>query len=132
VSCILCIDDEHPDLELRKALLESAGYRVLAASSGREGIQLFRESKEALDAVVLDYWMAGMNGLAVAREMKRLRPQVPIIMLTALFIFPEETIGVVDRCLGKGEIEPNDLLSTLATVLENGRKAKTKTCAMGF
>jgi CheY-like chemotaxis protein len=131
VSCILCIDDEHPDLELRKALLESAGYRVLAASSGREGIQLFRESKEALDAVVLDYWMAGMNGLAVAREMKRLRPQVPIIMLTALFIFPEETIGVVDRCLGKGEIEPNDLLSTLATVLENGRKAKTKTCAMG-
>jgi CheY-like chemotaxis protein len=117
VSCILCIDDEHPDLEVRKALLESAGYCVLPASSGREGIRLFRESREAIDAVVLDYWMAGMNGLAVAREMKRLRPEVPIIMLTALFIFPEETIGVVDRCLGKGEIEPNDLLSTLATVL---------------
>ena len=131
VACILCIDDEHPDLELRKALLESAGYCVLSASSGREGIRLFRE-QETIGAVVLDYWMAGMSGLAVAREMKRLRPAVPIIMLTAMFISPDETIGVVDRCLGKGEIEPDDLLSVLATVLEDGRKPKTKTRAIGF
>ena len=39
---ILCIDDEEPGLELRKLLLESAGYHVITARSGAEGIQLFR------------------------------------------------------------------------------------------
>ena len=74
---------------------------MLAASSAREGIRLFES--EPVDAVVLDYWITDMNGLAVTRELKRLKPKVPIIMLKAFFIFPEETIGVVDRCLGKAE-----------------------------
>jgi len=119
LPCILCIDDEHPGLELRKALLESAGYRVLATPSGREAIHLFKF--QPVDAVVLDYWMADMNGLTVARELKRLRPKVPIIMLTAFFMFPEETIGVVDRCLGKADIEPDDLLNVLSALLDNSR-----------
>jgi len=106
VSCILCIDDEQPGLSLRKALLESAGYRVLAASSGREGIRLFES--EPVDAVILDYWMAGMNGLAVAREMKRLRPKVPIIgtpqgsprthrLIAASIQWPERIMQKIDK-----------------------------------
>jgi len=120
VSCILCIDDEQPGLSLRKALLESAGYSVLAASSGREGIRLFES--EPVDAVILDYWMAGMNGLAVAREIKRLRPKVPIIILSAFLMFPDETTGLADQCLRKAEIEPEDLLNALAALLDNRRK----------
>jgi len=122
-TSVLCIDDEQPGLLIRKTLIESAGYRVLAASSGREGIRLFES--EPVDAVVLDYWMTDMNVLAVARELKRLKPKVPIIMLTAFFIFPEETIGVVDRCLGKAGIEPDDLLNTLSALLGNSRNGRT-------
>jgi response regulator RpfG family c-di-GMP phosphodiesterase len=48
----LCIDDEEPGLVLRKALLESAGYRVLTARSGREGIRVFESNP--VDAVVLE------------------------------------------------------------------------------
>jgi CheY-like chemotaxis protein len=124
LPCILCVDDEHPDLELRKALLESAGYRVLATSSGREAIRL--SESEPVDAVVLDYWMADMNGLAVARELKRRRPKLPIIMLTAFFMFPEETIGVVDCCLGKADIEPNDLLKALSAALDGSRNRRNR------
>lgn len=58
---ILCIDDEPVLLELRRTLLERAGYRVLIAATGREGIRVF--GLEKIDLVVLDYWMADMDGL---------------------------------------------------------------------
>ena len=97
---------------------------MLAVSSGRAAIRLLES--EPVDAVVLDYWMADMNGLTVARELKRLRPKLPIIMLTAFFMFPEETIGVVDRCLGKADIEPDDLLKALSAVLDDSRNRRNK------
>ena len=71
-STILCIDDEEPGLRVRRILLESAGHRVLTALSGLEGIKIFES--ENVDAVILDYWMAGMNGVVTARELKSLKP----------------------------------------------------------
>jgi CheY-like chemotaxis protein len=61
---ILCIDDEPVGLRVRKMLLESQGYKVLTATSGREGLQLF--ATHPVDAVVLDYTMPEMNGDQVA------------------------------------------------------------------
>ena len=68
-ATVLCIDDEQTALQIRQSLLESAGYNVLAAKSGKQGINTFRSS--AVQAVVLDYWMADMNGMQVAREIDR-------------------------------------------------------------
>jgi len=99
---------------------------VLAASSGREGIRLFES--EPVDAVILDYWMAGMNGLAVAREMKRLRPKVPIIILSAFLMFPDETTGLADQCLRKAEIEPEDLLNALGSTFRQQTEADNLVC----
>ena len=59
---ILCIDDEPVPLEPQCNLLKRAGYSVAVAGSGREGVRLF--SAEAFDLVVLDYWMADMDGRA--------------------------------------------------------------------
>ena len=58
-----------------------------------------------MDAVVLDYFMPGMNGLSVAREMKHLRPNVPIIVLSGFASLPGETIGLVDMWLQKRDVE---------------------------
>jgi len=78
---ILCIDDHWNGLIGRKMLLEQSGYEVLEASGGDEGLKLFR--KHAVDAVVLDYQMPGMNGDVVAAKMKRINARVPIMMLSA-------------------------------------------------
>ena len=81
MATILCIDDEASGLHARKLVLESEGYDVIEARSGREGIQVF-QAQPKVDLVILDYWMAGMNGTTTAQEIKRINPKVPIIMLS--------------------------------------------------
>ena len=66
-------------LECEKSFLESFGYTVLTASSGRKGLDL--ASVHPVDVVIVDYVMPEMNGQEVAIEMKRLRPHAPIIMM---------------------------------------------------
>jgi CheY-like chemotaxis protein len=112
---ILCIDDESAALNIRKRVLETAGHQVLTARSGEEGIELFRS--EPFDLVLLDYWMPGMNGIATARELRRIKPSVPMIILSGLAQLPDETIGVVDRWILKDE-GPEFLLNTIGTLLK--------------
>jgi CheY-like chemotaxis protein len=115
-STILCIDDEEPGLKVRRILLETAGHRVLTALSGREGIEIFQS--ENVDAVILDYWMAGMNGVATARELKRLKRSIPIIILSAYGTLLDETLGVADVWIRKGEEDPQYLLGALEALLQ--------------
>jgi two-component system response regulator (stage 0 sporulation protein F) len=100
MATILCIDDEPSAMEARKLLLESEGHRVFEAANGKEGLAIFQA--EPIDLVVLDYWMSGMNGLAVAREMKRIKPGTPIIMLSGLSELPGEGVGLAERWILKG------------------------------
>jgi CheY-like chemotaxis protein len=111
---ILCIDDESAALNIRRRVLETVGHQVLTARSGEEGIQLFRS--ESFDLVLLDYWMSGMNGIATARELKRINPSVPMIILSGLSQLPDETMGVVDRWILKDE-GPQFLLNTIKALL---------------
>ncbi|HEX6505836.1 MAG TPA: response regulator [Terriglobales bacterium] len=116
-ATILCIDDEEPGLQVRRMLLESAGYHVLCARSGAEGIKVFESAP--VDAVVLDYWMSGMNGIAVARELKRINPSTPIMILSAYGTLLDETLGLADIWLRKGEEEPQYILNKLQELLDN-------------
>jgi CheY-like chemotaxis protein len=102
-SCktILCIDDDAVALEYHRALLERRGYEVLTAASAQEGLQIAAE--RAVAAVVVDYEMPEMNGHEVALEIKRRRPQVPIVMVSANDRIPEEELSVVEAFLYKDE-----------------------------
>ena len=78
---ILVVDDEpHIVLGLRDAL-EFEGFRVISAGKGHEGVSLART--EAPDAVILDLMLPDLNGYAVCEQLRRIRPHVPIVMLTA-------------------------------------------------
>ena len=119
-ATILCIDDEEPGRMLRKLLLESAGYDVLTAPSGREGLQLFLS--QTVDAVIVDYWMADMNGLAVAKELRRLNRNTPIIVLSAYVPILDEAVGLADLWVRKGEENPEFLLAKLRELLDKRRQ----------
>ena len=118
-AAILCIDDEEPALALRRLVLENAGYRVFTALTGKQGIELFRH--QPIDVVILDYWMADMDGLDVAEQLKGLSPKTPIIMLSGYTSILDEGLGRVDLWLRKGEGDPEQLLAAVVQAL-NGRQ----------
>jgi DNA-binding response OmpR family regulator len=116
-ATVLCIDDEQPALQLRQTVLESAGYKVLTAKSGARGMQMFRS--EPIHAVIVDYWMADMNGMQVAREIRKLNPKVPIIILSAYGELLDESVGIADLWIRKGEEDPEYLLDRLGDLLKS-------------
>jgi len=112
----LCVEDEDLQLHLRKALFESGGFNVLLARSGREALDVLKSS--SVDAVVMDYWMAGMNGLVLAKAIKQFDPAKPIIVLSGFTSLPDETIGLVDRWFEKAQSEPEELLACVSRLIE--------------
>jgi CheY-like chemotaxis protein len=100
---------------LLESALEPFGYVAVVASDGREALRLAAQRR--VDAVILDYCMPGMNGGEVAREMKRLRPDVPIILFSGSLDIPSSTLLYVDAFVAKGEgLRP--LLAVLARLLQ--------------
>jgi CheY-like chemotaxis protein len=98
---ILCVDDERVGLQVRKLLLERAGYRVLTADDGPAGLEIF--AAEQVDAVILDYSMPGMHGGEVAAKMRQIKPTVPILLLSAYVGLPVEVTSLVDLYMTKGQ-----------------------------
>jgi CheY-like chemotaxis protein len=106
---------EQVGLQVRKILLERAGYRVMTASDGFAGLEIFQN--EPVEAVVLDYSMPGMHGGEVATKMRETKPEVPILLLSAYIGLPVEVTSLVDLYMTKGEGAPV-LLQKLSTLLQ--------------
>ncbi len=113
---ILCIDDEALGLQIRKAVLERAGYRVLTALDGPTGLGLFRD--QAIDGVVLDYYMPEMDGGVVAQAMRQEQPQIPIMLLSAYINLPADVVALANVTVLKGE-GPAELLEKLRLMLKS-------------
>src|ERR1700730_12779475 len=110
VKTVLCVDDERIGLRVRKIMLESRGFHVLTASDGRQGLAVFDDNK--VDLVVLDYFMPDMNGGEVAAELRRRRPDLPIIFLSAYFSLPPEALELANAFITKGD-PPDALLEKI-------------------
>jgi len=116
-AVVLCIDDNQDVLECEKAFLETFGYTVLTARSGSKGLEL--ASAHSVDVVIVDYFMPEMNGPEVAIEIRRLRPQAPIIMLSAAVDIPEQALKLVDAFIAKDRLA-SQLLPAIAQLHEGG------------
>ncbi len=113
---VLCIDDEVVGLKIRTLLLERAGYEVLSAAGGSQGLEVF--AHETVQAVVLDFAMPGMNGAEVASRMRQIKPHVPILLLSAYVGLPADVTALVDVYMTKGEGAPK-LLEKLDAMLSS-------------
>ena len=81
---ILVIDDELACLELTQAMLIRYGYTVIPAQSGRQALELFQNSPDtAVDLAIIDIVMHDMTGLEVAREIRWLKPGLPILFVSS-------------------------------------------------
>lgn len=77
---ILVVEDEDIVLSVEERILESAGFRVLTARDGYEGVQVFRKHAYDIDVVVLDLTMPAMDGEEAFDELRRIRNDIPIII----------------------------------------------------
>jgi response regulator RpfG family c-di-GMP phosphodiesterase len=102
VLTLLCIDDRPQLLELRKALLESHGYRVKMALSGHTAMKMLQEAPVA--AVLLEYKTEGTDAEAVACHLKVHFPSIPIILLSAYACMPERILWLVDEYVMRSEL----------------------------
>jgi DNA-binding response OmpR family regulator len=100
-SVILCVDDYETSLGGWCLYLQSEGYLVTTAQTAQEGVQLFGVSP--IDLVLLDYALPDSNGDDVAAIMKRIKPDVRILMFSGVPNLPENARLHVDAFLQKGE-----------------------------
>ena len=115
---ILCIDDRETqvELEVRKRVLEGAGYRVLLATSARQAMEIFR--RHHVDLVLTEQGVAGtVGGPTLAPAMKRFRPDVPVILYSADWAPSHEDIKFADLFITK-LVSVNELLRTIEELLE--------------
>jgi two-component system, cell cycle sensor histidine kinase and response regulator CckA len=94
---ILVVDDEELVRAVARSALEVAGFQVLLASDGREGVEVFRTQCDRIAAVLLDWTMPQLGGADTFQEMRRLRPDARVILCSG---FSEQE--VTNRLAGKG------------------------------
>lgn len=87
---ILLVDDEEVMRITGEALLGSIGYEVSLAKNGREGIEIFSKNPHSFDLVILDMIMPVMNGRDCFFKMKKIRPDIPVILASGYS--PQEDI----------------------------------------
>jgi two-component system response regulator CpxR len=118
---ILCVDDNEQSLSIRKVLLETRGYRVVACTSGEEAIERFR--KGGIDLVLSDLIMPGVDGSRVVEEVKAISPETPAILLSGkVRIYDRDTHA--DVFLPKGMYAPAELLERIRLLLVRKRGPK--------
>ncbi|MBW2259514.1 MAG: PAS domain S-box protein, partial [Deltaproteobacteria bacterium] len=93
---VLLVDDEETIMEVGKELLELIGYRVLIARDGKEAVKIYRKHQDAIDVVVLDMVMPGMGGGEAYDRMKKINPDVKVL-LSSGFSIDGEASDILDR-----------------------------------
>jgi len=121
---ILIVDDEEDILELIKFNLEIEGYSIITALTGEKAVKLARQS--AIDLIILDLMLPGIDGLEVTKILKRDEKTIgiPIIMLTAK---GEESDIVTGLELGADDylskpFSPKILIARIRAILRRGHE----------
>lgn len=95
---ILLVDDHPENIELLKAYLAPQGYETVQAANGEEALKAL--SSQAIDLILLDVMMPGMDGFEVTRHVRqdKTNPQLPIVLVTALRETEDRVKGIEAGC----------------------------------
>ena len=82
---ILIVDDDNSILELNRKILARHGHSVVVARDGAEALEVFCRHIDELGLIITDFQMPRMNGLEFFRRVRKMLPQLPVIMLTGAY-----------------------------------------------
>ena len=86
---VLVVDDEELMREVVSIMIEENGGKVLAASDGQEAVEVFEKHVDEIDYVCMDFSMPRMNGYEAFVEMRRLKPDIGVVIVSGLSVTPE-------------------------------------------
>jgi len=104
---VLFVDDEHAIVNMGKMMLERLGYHVTATTSSEEAFRLLRSTPDDFDVLITDQTMPFMTGDRLAKEALKIRPDLPILLITG---FSERVSELNYRALGIREFAMKPLL----------------------
>jgi CheY-like chemotaxis protein len=99
-ATVLCVDDDHAILELLEDVLTSCGVRPVCVSDSLVALRLAKT--EAFDVVVLDYHMPKMDGLQLADQIRKTKPDINLVLFSGAPL-PIEAMATVSRVVHKSE-----------------------------
>jgi two-component system response regulator CpxR len=115
---ILCVDDNEQSLSIRKVMLETRGYRVIACSSAQDALEQFKRG--GVDLVLSDLVMPNVDGTQLIDHIKNLSPETPAILFSGkIKIYDRDTRA--DVFLPKGMYAPAELLERIRLMLVRKR-----------
>jgi len=121
---ILCVDDNEQSLSIRKVMLETRGYRVIACTNGHHALQAFRNG--GVDLVLSDLVMPDFTGDKLVAAIKDLSPETPAILFSGKTkVYDQDTRA--DVFLPKGMYAPVELLEKIRLMLVKKRGPKKST-----
>lgn len=94
---ILVVDDEEIIRYVCVDLIEELGFETLVAADGEEALRIFREQGHRIALVLLDQVMPGMDGVAVFRELRRIQPDVKVLLASG---YSEQEVSESYKGLG--------------------------------
>ncbi len=100
---ILVVDDEQTVRDVTRAYLEQGGYTVKNAEDGSKGLEILQEDPTGIDCVILDYTMPGLGGRETLAEIRKLRPDLPVILSSGYD--EDEVVGNIGKLEVSGFIQ---------------------------
>jgi len=117
---ILLVDDDSMGRSVRKLVLENQGHKVLAVGEAEVALRTLRE--ESIGLVIVDYFLDGTTGTELAGKMRKVKPHVPILLLSGSAEMPAG-IEYVDSYLSK--LEPVSVIENkIAELMRNRESGK--------
>jgi two-component system response regulator CpxR len=118
---ILCVDDNEQILSVRKFLLETRGYRVIAVNTGQEALEQLRQAPlGSIDLLVCDLLLQNADGNEVVRRAKQLHPMLPALLVSGT-VTSFERASAADAFLPKGICTPAEMLERIRVLVTRKR-----------
>jgi CheY-like chemotaxis protein len=114
---VLVVDDHEDVREVIVAYLETLGYDVVQASSGRAALDFLRGHADAVDLLIADYAMPEMSGLELVRAVRAESPSLPVVVVTGYAETGDFDDRRFDAVLLKKPFRMNELAATVETAL---------------
>jgi two-component system cell cycle sensor histidine kinase/response regulator CckA len=118
---VLLVDDEQMIIDVGEPMLEKLGYKVMSANSGRAAIDLYQEKIKEIDIVILDMIMPDMNGGETYDQLKKINPNIKVL-LSSGYSINGKAQEILDRgCDGfiQKPFHLNELSQRLREILDN-------------